>query len=281
MVELSVCIVTYNTKKLLENCLRSIIKNTKGLNFEIIVVDNASTDTTAEMVKSKFKKVQFIKNTKNLLFSKAFNIALKKSRGNYCLILNSDTYISKNSLRKMYLFMEKNTNISASSCLLVDEKGTIDKTCSQFPTPLLEFLESNILTKSFRKLKMLKRFRYKSWSRKSSRVVDVIPGSFIFIRKSILKKIGYFDENLKLYYGENDLCLNIKRIKGKVFHYAQVKVLHFKSQTVKKLPKWELFQIAQQDMLRYYRKHFGFLWWLFLWIMFRTNWIYWRVKTLK
>ena len=177
--------------------------------------------------------------------------------------------------------MENHPEDAASSCRQVNDKGQIDKTCSLFPTPIIEFLESNILTKPLRPNKILKRYRYNDWKRNTSREVDVIPGSFMFIRKKTLEKVGYFDENLLLYYGENDLCLRIKKAGLSVYHNPKVTIIHRRSQSVKQLPPWQLFQITLHDMLYYYKKHFGLAWWLFLWITYRANWIYWRLQSFK
>ena len=281
MIDLSICIVNYNTKSQLQKCLRSIFKNTSGLNFEVLVVDNGSTDNSVKMVNTIFPKAKIIISKKNLYFSKAYNLSLKKSVGSYCLILNSDTLIPKNSLRDVFIFMQSHPDVAAASCRHVDEKGKVDKTCSRFPTPIIEFLESNILTKPFRKNSLLQKYRYSPWKRDSTKEVDVIPGSFIFIRKSVFKKIGYFDENLRLYYGENDLCARIKQIGQKKYHLGETTIIHLQSQTVKLLPQLQIFKIALEDMLYYYRKHFGYLAWLFLWIAYRANWLYWRLQSIK
>lgn len=281
MIDLSICIVNYNTKQHLQKCLRSIFKNTSGLNFEVLVVDNGSADNSVKMVETTFPKVKIIVSKKNLYFSKAYNLALKKSVGTYCLILNSDTLIPKNSLRDVFIFMQKHPAVAAASCREVNENGQVDKTCSRFPTPIIEFLESNILTKPFRQSSLLKKYRYSSWRRNSTKEVDVIPGSFIFTRRSTLEKVGYFDGNLLLYYGEYDLCFRIKQVGEKIYHLGEITIIHLRSQTVKLLPQSQIFKIALEDMLYYYRKHFGFLWWLFMWIVYRPNWLYWRLKSVS
>lgn len=280
-IDLSICIVNFNTANLLKKCLESIYKNTSGINFEIITVDNGSTDDSAKTIKTLFPKVKIISKKTNVFFSKGYNLALKTSRGKYCLILNSDTIIHKNTLKKIFQFMELNPQIAASSCLQTDMDGKIDKTCSQFPSPIVEFLESSILTKLFKNVGILKKYRYKKWNRKSDKIVDVIPGSFIFIRRDILQHVDYFDENLLLFYGENDLCKRIKKTDKNIYYFSGAKITHLRAQSVNLLPKWELYSIARSDMLYYYKKHFGTVWWLFLLIALSPNWLYWRLKSFK
>ncbi len=279
--DLSICIVNFNTKLILKKCLESIYKNTSGLNFEIIVIDNASTDNSQEMIKTLFPKIKITSKKTNMYFSKGYNLALKKSLGKYCLILNSDTIIPKNTLKKVFQFMESNLHIAAASCRHIDESGETDRTCSRFPTPPIEFLESSILTKLFKNASLLKRYRYKGWNRKSNKIVDVIPGSFIFIKRNILQEIGYFDEKLLLFYGENDLCARIKKIGKFCYHFSEAKITHLRAQSVNLLPKGQLYRIARHDMLYYYKKHFGATWWLLLFIALTPNWIYWRIKSFK
>src|SRR3972149_5493828 len=107
-MDVTISIVSYNTKDLLERCLRSIFRYTKGISFEVIVIDNASSDGPGEMVEQKFKKVRLIKNESNKYYTGANNQALKKARGKYFLILNADTYFVDNSIKKIFDYMGEN-----------------------------------------------------------------------------------------------------------------------------------------------------------------------------
>lgn len=276
--DLSICIVNFNTKQHLKKCLTSI-KKTKDLKLETIIVDNASTDGSSEMVKHKFPQVQLIKNSKNVLFSKAYNQAFTQARGKYVLILNSDTILPPNTLKKMADFMEKHSEAAAASCKQVDENGTLDFTCSRSPTPIIEFYESSLLGKVIDKKKLLSDYRYLDWKRDTTRSVDILSGSFMLVRSDVLRKLKGFDENLKLFYSDTDLCLRMKQAGYKLYHNAGVTITHLRAQSVKKLSSWQRQKQALQDVLTYYRKHFGFLWWLFLWLSTRPDWIYWRLKS--
>ena len=280
-VDISISIANFNTRELLKNCLRSIVTNTNGLKVEILVVDNGSRDGSFSMVQDQFPQVNLIKNSKNLFFSKAYNQALKKAQGKYFLILNSDTILPKNSLIKMLVFMEKYPNAAAASCREIDENGNLDLTCSRFPTPLMEFFESNLLSKIFKNKKLLHKYRYANWKRNTTRQVDVIPGSFMFLRKALMEKIGGFDENLKLFYSDYDLCLRMKKAGFVNYFYSKVTITHLRAQSVKLLDKWQLAKISLLDMLYYYKKHFGISWYIILRLSFIPNWIYWRLKSLN
>lgn len=143
-IDLSISIVSFNTKSLLEQCLYSIFSNTKNLKFEVLLVDNASKDETVEMVKVKFPQVRFTQNPKNLIFTKAHNQNLAKVKGRYFLVLNEDTQIPAGALIEMVEFMSVGPkNLGLASCREVDEKGNLDMTCSRLPHPIFDFFEAS------------------------------------------------------------------------------------------------------------------------------------------
>ena len=279
-IDLSISLVSFNNKGLLENCLNSIFHNNKDLKFEVSLVDNASKDGTATMVKKKFPKVALIVNDRNVLFTKAHNQNLRGTRGKYFLLLNDDTYIPPLALEKMVDFLEAHPEIGAASAKHIGQNGKTDNTTSRFPTPLTELLESNILAKFIGGKKVLNHYRYQGWKRNSDKYVDVLPGSFMLIRSSVLKKVGHFDENLKLFYSDTDLCIRIKKAGYSLYHKGDIVIKHFRAQSVNKLSPWERYRLSETDMLNFYKKHFGALWWFFLVIAYFPNRIYWRLKTI-
>src|SRR3990167_254376 len=126
-MDLSVIIVNWNTKKLLEDCLVSIIKFTKNLDFEAIVVDNGSNDVSQRMVQNKFPKVKLIQNKDNLGFAKANNIGIKSATGKYILLLNSDTYLLENSFQKLIEFAKKQENLGVLAPQLLNQDNSIQQ----------------------------------------------------------------------------------------------------------------------------------------------------------
>jgi len=287
-IDLSISLITYKNRDLLENCLNSIYQNTHNISFEILLVDNASHDGSVEMVQKKFPKVKLTKNSKNLKFTKAHNQNLKKIKGKYFLILNEDTFIPKKTLEKMIRFMETHPKVGLASCLEVDGNNIPDKTCSRFPHPLIEFFESSILGSWIRKTFKLKpteksiaNFRYSNWNRKTDKIVDVVPGSFMMGRKELVDKIGLFDEGTLLFYEEPDYCQRAKEVGFLSFHVGGVKIIHLKTQAFSKLPTFQRYQISKHDLLYYYKKYFGYRWWIFLVISYIPNTIYWKAISLN
>lgn len=287
-IDLSISLVSYNSKSLLENCLKSIYKNIGDVKFEILLVDDGSSDGTAQMIKKKFKGVKLIKNSKNALYyTKAFNKNLKRATGRYFLGLNVDTEVHSKTLKYITTFMDAHPSVGLASCRQVDKNGETDTTCSRFPHPLIEFFESSLIAKMLRSFRILKveqalaTFRYKGWNRRDIKEVDVLPGSFLMGRVELFKKVGFLDENFLIFYGEPDYC---KRAKDKGFlsyHFGNVSITHLRSQTLTKMPTFQRYKISEHDMLAYYKKYFGYVWWLFLWLALRPNWLYWKLASFK
>jgi hypothetical protein len=236
------------------------------------------------MVKEKFPQVKLTVNKQNLLFTKAHNQNLARAKGKYFLVLNEDIQIPAFALEKMIKFMNSHPKVGLASCREVDEYGKTDLTCPKFPHPLTELLESSYLGTVIKKIvfrrkikKLLDSQHNKNWKRDTVREVDFIPGSFFFGKKEVLDIVGLFDENLLLFYEEPDYCQRAKKEGFAIYHNGNVKIVHLRAQSIAKLPALQRYKIAEHDMLYYHKKYFGFLWWIFLWLAFRPNWLYWKL----
>lgn len=252
-MDLTVGILSYNTSALTVRCLESIYKKTKNIKFEVILVDNASRDNTVEVIKKKFQKIILIENKKNNFFAKGYNQAIKKSKGKYFLMLNSDAYIQDNSFFKLLKFMESK-KVYACEGLEISESGKIIKTGSKFPSPLIDFFELSIIGRRIASKKMIDKFRMKSNDRKKNFEVDVGCNAFFCMRTDFLKELMY-DEKFKLYYTENDLCKRFKKMTGnKIYHCGNSYVIHKMSASTEKLGE-ERISIYYSDMFHYYLKN--------------------------
>lgn len=281
MLDLSISLLSFNNKDLLKKCLSSIYHSTKKISFEILLVDNGSEDGTVEMVQKNFPNVKLISNRQNKLYIKGHNQNLRRVKGRYFLILNEDTFLPLHTLDKMVAFMDKNPKIGLASCRQKDQNGITDNTCSKFPHPIFEILELSYIQKlsKFPILtifqKVLKSYRYADWKRNTIRRVEVIPGSFIIGRSTLLKKPGLFDQkNLLFFYGEPDYCLRAAKAGYQIYHNGQVTITHLKSKALAKLPYKKRLAISLHDMLAYHKKHFGPVWHLILWLFTRPLWFY-------
>ena len=236
MTKISIVIVNYNVKELLENCLNSIYKANDDLcELEIFVVDNNSIDKSPEMVRKKFPSVHLIKNEKNVGFSKANNQALAQASGEFILILNPDTILAERTFEKLLDFNDTHPETGAISSKLILSSGKLDSACRRsFPTPSVAIPRMLGLSKLFPKSKMFSKYNLSYVDVDDTIEVDAICGAFMFIPKKVLDKTGYFDEDYFMYGEDLDLCYRIKKAGFKIYYYPEVTTIHFKGESTKK-----------------------------------------------
>ncbi len=269
MKDLSIVIVSYNTKDLLKECIESIYKNSKDLSLEIIVVDNNSYDGSVEMISKNFKDVILVKNKENLGFSKANNIGVKKSSGKYVLFLNSDTLVKENTLRYMVKFMDEYKDAGAATCKLKMPNGKIDDASHRgFPTPWNSFVHFSGLSKIFPKTKIFGGYNLSYLDFDKTHKIDALAGAFMIVRRTAGEQVGWWDEDY-FFYGEDiDFCFMLKQKGWEIYYVPQVNILHYKGVTggIKKHSKHittadEETRIKSQKerfraMRLFYKKHY-------------------------
>jgi hypothetical protein len=241
MKDLSIIIINFNTKNLLKNCLDSIFGQTKDINFEVIVVDNGSTDFSQKMVKERFPQVLLVENQKNLGFAKANNQGAKLAKGDYLLFLNSDTLIVDNALYKLVKFAQKNKNLGLCAPTLLLEDGSFQKGAFG-PEPTLWQLTLG----RFLKTKKI------AW----------LSGAALLIKKDLFEKLGGFDENFFMYYEDVDLGKRVREAGYEISVCPEARVIHFLGQSIKKNRQRKLLYFQSQG--HFYKKHYGFLAYLIL-----------------
>lgn len=259
LTELTVSIVSYNTRDFLDRCLDSIYRNTSGIAFEVIVVDNASNDDSVAMLEREFPQVRLIANADNRFFTRAHNQSLSIARGRYFLILNSDTEVPPETLSKLVRFLEENRNVGAVGCRELRTDGTLELTGSTFSSPWIEMLEHTVLSSVPRLRSPSRRYRMVNWSRATSRDVDVLTDCFLMVRTDLLRELGGYDERYLLYYTENDLCLCIWQRGYRVHFLADSHYIHHGHRSTMQIGIDNYNRIYEQDMFAYYDKHVGHL----------------------
>ena len=228
-MDISVVIVSFNTKELLESCLKSLEVATKGLKAEVFVVDNSSSDTTIEMVKNDFPKVLLTANKENDGFSKANNQSLKRASGKYVLVLNPDTQVLPKTIFRMIEFMEKNQEVGIATCRVELPNGQLDLDCRRhFPTPWRAFTHFSGLSKIFKGSKLFDQYYMGYLPQDKKHEVDSCVGAFMFVRTGAMKKVGLFDEDF-FFYGEDlDWCWRFKEKDYKIMYTPITKIIHYK-----------------------------------------------------
>lgn len=229
-IELSVVILTYNTKEILRRCLSSLLAVKKETKLQIIVVDNGSTDSTIKMLKKDFAgKIELIEHEQNLGFAKGNNSAREKCLGKYVLFLNSDALLKKNTIKKTVEYLQNNPKVGALTCKLVLPDGNLDKDSRRsFPTPGVAFSHFLGLDKIFPKSKIFGRYWYGFFPVNEIHEVDVIQGAYFLVKRKVLDRADWFDEDYFLDGEDIDLCWKIKSRGWKIIYYPEVSVIHLK-----------------------------------------------------
>ncbi|OGS25458.1 MAG: hypothetical protein A2297_06980 [Elusimicrobia bacterium RIFOXYB2_FULL_48_7] len=257
MIDLTISIVNYNVKDQLESCLKSIYKETLELSFEVIVVDNASSDKSIEMIKVNFPQVKLIANRENLFFSKAHNQAYNVSSSRYFLLLNPDTIIRDNVFKKMIDFMDSIQEVGACGPKLVNERMEHEWSGENFPDLLYGIYEVSLVNAVFPSNSVKRRKIMPDWDRNDTREVDTIGGSCLMIRREIVQKTGLLDEKFTLYWEEIDWCKRIKEAGYKVYFFASAIIIHYWGTSTSLLDRRVKDKHYFNSLLYYYKKNFG------------------------
>ncbi|MBI5401948.1 MAG: glycosyltransferase [Ignavibacteriae bacterium] len=236
MTDISIVIVNYNVKDHLDACLASIYKsNNNKYGIEIFIVDNNSIDGSSSFLKGKYPNANYIENEKNLGFSKANNIALKRVSGKYVLILNPDTILEEGTFEKLISFCENNKEVGAISSKLIMANGKLDLACKRsFPSLGVALPRITGLSKLFPKSRLFGKYNLTYLDENETHEVDAVCGAFMFIPKYVLDKAGLFDEDYFMYGEDLDLCFRIKKNGYKIYYYPEVKTVHLKGESTKK-----------------------------------------------
>lgn len=266
-VDLSILIITYNTKELTANCLNHIQNSKDRLTKEIIIVDNGSEDGTADHIRSHYPHVHLIALEENLGFNLGNNIAYEQASGKVLLLLNSDAFIGENTLQEAYDYLQTQKDVAIVGCRASDGEGNPLPSARNFPTPWRIFLMKMGLTK---KLPYWKKINEMNHGHKEAMECDWVTGCCLFIRNSVVKQLSYLlDPEIFMYNDDNDLCFRVKRLGYRVM-FLPLPIIHLGGGTELKQitqgldPKEKL--MVESDYL-YFRKNYHLpmlLWYFFL-----------------
>jgi GT2 family glycosyltransferase len=253
-----VCVASFNTCDLLARCLRAVLDDTRECPVEIIVVDNASEDGSAAMIRSTFPTVLLIVNPENRLFSVAQNQASAASRGRYVLFLNADTEIRHGTLPSMLAYMDAHPRVGALSGPMYFPDGRLQHTCARFSSERLLVLQHTFvgLVWRGRRRREQAHCRYAGWDRRSERAVDVLPGSFILARREAIEAVGTFDARLRLYFSDEDWCRRVRQAGFEVVYAPLGAVTHVEGASSRQVPAMSR-RMYFEDMRRYVEKYEG------------------------
>jgi GT2 family glycosyltransferase len=255
--KISIIIVNYNVEFFLEQCLNSVRKALGDINGQVFVVDNNSVDGSVEMVKNKFPEVSLIANKDNKGFSKANNQAVELSDADYILLLNPDTVIEEDTLKKVCKFMDDHPDAGGLGVRMLDGKGKfLPESKRGLPTPAVAFYKIFGLSKIFPKSKRFGQYHLGHLSEFETNEIQILSGAFMLMRSTALDKVGLLDETFFM-YGE-DIDLSYRIIKGgyKNYYFPETRIIHYKGESTKKSSVNYVF-VFYKAMVIFAQKHFS------------------------
>lgn len=267
---LSIVIVNWNTHDLLAQCLESLVaspdlqisgllnqpetRHHSPVTIKVLVVDNASTDGSAAMIRARFPWVRLVENRENVGFARANNQAIRESEGHYVLLLNPDTEVKSGALETLVRFADAHPQVGAVGPRLVNPDGTLQSSCH--PTPTLAGEVWRLFHLDV--LWPYARYQMSAWDLDNPRRVDVIQGACLLLRRAALDQIGFLDEDYFMYSEEVDLCHRLKRAGWSLYWVPEAQVVHYGGRSTQQVAA-EMFLQLYQSKLLYFRKHHGWL----------------------
>jgi GT2 family glycosyltransferase len=266
--DISIVIVSFNTREVLRDCLRAAYLAAGSLRTQVIVVDNASTDGSAEMIEEEFANVLLIRSKFNLGFGPANNLGFQSVLGRYIVLLNSDAFLTEGSLERSVAHMDATPRAGLGGGRLIGRDGSWQPSARMFPTVLSDLVVLSGLAARYPRSRFFGRAD-RTWANPMEAAeVDWVPGAFSIIRTKALHLIGSFDPRFFLYYEEVDLCKRIKDSGYSVWYWPDVVVVHIGGESSRQVRSLQLSRTGAQltlcrmrSMLLYYRKHHGLSAW--------------------
>lgn len=270
--DLTIIIVNWNARELLKKCLNSIYKNVKDIIFEIIIVDNNSSDGSCNMLRDEYKnkdRFKLIENKDNKGFAGANNQAVKIAKGKAILLLNPDTIINEDVIDRTYEYLISKENLGIAGCKVLNPDGTLQLACRRMaPRPKDAFFKLFGISKLFKKNKNLTRYNLTHVSEDEFLDVDSVSGCFLMIKREVIDKIGLLDETFFMYGEEMDWCMRAKKA-GYIVRYCPVgTIIHYKGESSKQLGTKATYEFYRAMIIFYnkYNKEDNFF--LFNWIVY-------------
>jgi len=259
--DLSIVIVNWNVRDLLRRCLSSVTgRSTRGgqnrLSLQLIVVDNASTDGSVEMLRSEFPQIELIANDRNLGFTRGNNQGISVSDGRYVLLLNPDTEVLDDALGGMVAYMDEHPGVGALGPQLIYADGRVQSSRRRFPRFDTAFLEGTFLQQSFPHSSILRRYYVLDRAEDETQEVDWLVGACLLMRRKVLDEVGPLDERFFMYSEEMDWCYRAKKQGWKVVYLPAARVIHHEGKSSEQVLPVRHIQFQRSKVL-FFKKHRG------------------------
>lgn len=260
-MDVTIGVITWNAKALLEQLLDSVYESVNNVQFEVVVVDNGSADGTLEMVKGRYPEVVLLENPENLGVAPARNQLLSKARGRYILSLDVDTtLIRKGAVETLVSVMDEHPEAAIGGPKLVYKDGSLQLSCRPFPSPLNILIEGTFLKNYFPRSRYVKEYTLEDWNHNQLREVDWMYGAALMIRASVLGEIGCFDEEFFYLYEDIDLCFQARARGYKVLYIPEAMICHHlerEERSILSKTLWIHFRSIRRYLFKDYVKLIG------------------------
>ncbi len=279
-IVLSICIVTYQTAQYLRQCLDSIRQHPLSSPYEIVVVDNASTDGTQDMLRAEYPEVKLIQNGSNLGYTAPMNQALRQGQGRYLMQLNPDTLVMENALDHLVTYLEQNPQVGICGPKVLNQDGSLQRSCRRGESrPLAVIGYFTPLGRMFPNNHALNDYQLNYLDENLTHPVAGVAGSCMLIRRAVVEQIGYLDEHYFAYQEDADFCFRARQAGWQVFYLPEAKILHYGGQGGSRVEPWRSIRAWHISYLYYYRKNlaqqdFFLVRWLFyglIWVKFALS----------
>jgi GT2 family glycosyltransferase len=254
--EISVIIVAWNCRKVLSDCLNSILLQIKPEVSEIIVVDNASSDGTADMVRTNFPSVKLIESNSNIGFAQGNNLGLEAATGEYVFLINPDVVVSDNTFAKMLNYLRSNPEIGMLGPKIVGPDGAVQRSCMRTPTLWNQLCRALALDTLTKKSRLFGGYLMNDFQHDELREVDIINGCFWLVRRSALQQVGGMDPRFWMYADDLDWCRRYTEAGWRVVFFPEAEAIHLGGVSSDNAPIFCYVQMQQAD-LQYWRKYHG------------------------
>ncbi len=249
----SVILVNYNGEEFLRKCIQSLFEITKGVSFEVILVDNASADNSRELVKREFPQVHLIESNVNLGFSRGNNLGVRKARGSKFLFLNTDTYLVEDSVSVLSNFVDEQSAVAVVGPRLTFEDGSYQLSAGRLPGFAVEMIDKMRYAVDRKLHSMIAPINQILSS--AAREVGWVTGACMMVRRDVFEQVKGFDENIFMYYEDKDLCKRILDTGGKIVYLPHTSVVHLLGGSSATTTGATVNKHYRESQLHYYRKH--------------------------
>jgi GT2 family glycosyltransferase len=262
LTDVSIVIVSWNTRDILRDCLLSIFEQTREVSFAVSVVDNNSHDGSAVMVRTEFPKVKVIENVENRGFAAGCNQGMRASSARYMLLLNPDTVILDDAISRTVRYADLHSDVGVVGCQVLEDQNRITPTGFSFPDPLNVFLALSGLSRAFPRSRLFGRPEMSWWERTTERDVDVVTGMFMLVRSKAIAEVGLMDESYFVYSEEADWCYRFARAGWRRVFTPSARIVHLEggAKSTSQV-RAKMFVQLQKSTMIYHKKNLGWFAW--------------------